>query len=217
MLAEFEAVELLRRADYQMRTILMWAISSSRYGELGRDKPKLIETFQILLGGNVIPSPGHRSSPLDRKAHKLLAASALSPVRNHPPMEAVRYLVSGAMSCVTGDLLGQAHDMMGCLIKIIDILIDALLFDHEDCRAQSKDLIQFIAVERSKVLHVQATLTWHVVRDSSDVETLGVCHCKSSHQRAAPDSVCCGRTKSAIVLAVYLPPSPVAQLEATPS
>ena len=40
--------------------------------------------------------------------------------------------------------------MMGCLIKIIDILIDALLFDHKDCRAQSKDLIQFIAAELIK-------------------------------------------------------------------
>ena len=103
----------------------------------------------------VIPSPGHRSfTLLDRKAHKLLAkaSAALSPVRNHPADgSGPVFGVWCQQSCVTGDLApGQAHDMMGCLIKIIDILIDALLFDHEDCRAQSKDLIQFIAAELIK-------------------------------------------------------------------
>ena len=45
-------------------------------------------------------------------------------------------------SRVAGYLPGRTHDMMGCLIKIINILIDAL-FDHKDCRA-IEDLMQFI-------------------------------------------------------------------------
>ena len=49
--------------------------------------------------------------------------------------------------------------MMGCLIKIIDILIDALLFDHKDCRAQSKDLIQFIAAELIKGFYLLTVRT----------------------------------------------------------
>ena len=50
--------------------------------------------------------------------------------------------------------------MVGCLIKIVDVLIDALLFNDKDCRAQAENLIQFIAAELIKGFARPGEL-WH--------------------------------------------------------
>ena len=50
--------------------------------------------------------------------------------------------------------------MVGYLIKIVDVLIDALLFNDKDCRAQAENLIQFIAAVLIKGLARPVEL-WH--------------------------------------------------------